>query len=71
MIKFATPTMNEVHTSEIGGFLLVEEVQSSLSFSSCVVINALRKQLNTVCSGTHEHYQAFADIVVYKSYIRS
>ncbi|KAB8276239.1 hypothetical protein BDV30DRAFT_236071 [Aspergillus minisclerotigenes] len=64
MIKFATPTMNEVRTSEIGGLLLVEEVQSSLSFSSCVVINALREQLNTVCPPTHEHYQAFADTVV-------
>ncbi|KAB8224382.1 hypothetical protein BDV33DRAFT_227234 [Aspergillus novoparasiticus] len=63
MIKFATPTMNEVHTSEIGGLLLVEEVQSSLSSSSCVVINALGEQLNTVCSPTHEHHQAFADTV--------
>ncbi|KAB8201692.1 hypothetical protein BDV34DRAFT_237511 [Aspergillus parasiticus] len=50
MIKFATPTMNE-------------EVQSSLSSSSRVVINALREQLNTVCSPTHEHYQAFPDTV--------
>ncbi|KAE8337819.1 hypothetical protein BDV24DRAFT_166950 [Aspergillus arachidicola] len=60
MIKFATPTMNEGHTSKIGGLLLLEEVRSSLSSSSRVVISALRELLNTVYSPTHKHHQAFA-----------
>ncbi|KAE8358725.1 hypothetical protein BDV27DRAFT_169218 [Aspergillus caelatus] len=63
MIKFATPSMDKVHTSEIGGLLLVEEVQSSLSSSSRVVINALHELLNTVYSPTHELYQVFADTI--------
>lgn len=63
MIKYATPMMDKVHTSEIGDILLLEEVQSCLSSSSCRVINALHELLNAVYSPTYEHYQVFTDTI--------
>ncbi|KAE8371900.1 hypothetical protein BDV26DRAFT_275237 [Aspergillus bertholletiae] len=63
MNNFSTPMIDNVQKSELGGLLLVEQSQSSLSESSQLAIKALRELLNAVSSPTYGDYHVFADTI--------